>query len=247
MKYLKHMFAIMMLLMMLIIITPANTISAASSYYVIYTGLSLDSCSATSVTFSGTINHVLPSSYTAMSNYYIDDVPANTIEVAATGSGSLVSSVFTDSVTVAASSDTYTFRWDYIIKMPNGGLEAGTRLVFVCDNGTPVSVTFSTFDPNAVGNIVGNLNDGRVNPHPAAPVVVYFVHTSVFLFAVDPADGTNTVAIDENTQVNPFTGKSIRLTDLTGGWYQLSTAYADGKPYIIQWNVNTSELIVVAW
>ena len=46
---------------------------------------------------------------------------------------------------------------------------------------------------------------------------------------------------------NSFTGQPILVVERRGGYIQLITAYADGKPYIIQWPVNdTTQLVHLA-
>jgi hypothetical protein len=92
--------------------------------------------------------------------------------------------------------------------------------------------------------------DGRINNDPAldcgAPVAIYPAG-SVDIYAINPStsegqfvsrveyDSTSdtTQTLFEGT--NPFTGQPILVTELPGGLIQLNTAYADGKPYIVEW------------
>ena len=103
-----------------------------------------------------------------------------------------------------------------------------------------------------------NLLDGRINDivgrDCAAPIAIYNVNDGFAVYAIDPATSAGTFALGVSaTQIeaarqdtethqllaqgsNPATGQPIRLYLLDTGEYQITTAYADDKPYIFVWD-----------
>ncbi len=105
--------------------------------------------------------------------------------------------------------------------------------------------------------------DTRTNDRPdkdcGAPIAVYF--TSVFfdIYGINPVNGNGqlvlrwSVSDDELTDdpplsneligqgVNPYTGRPILVYRLTTGEIRIDTQYADGKPYIIVFDLDSPE------
>jgi len=108
-----------------------------------------------------------------------------------------------------------------------------------------------------------NIGDGRLNPHCGAPVAIY--PGSYDIYAIDPATSEGDLVLhlsDEeieaagvpttapivlDTVSNPFSGQPITVYRLTTGELQLNTYYADGKPYIVRWELGASGVEVVVW
>lgn len=93
--------------------------------------------------------------------------------------------------------------------------------------------------------------DGRLNTDLAAPVIVY--DNTLRLFVLDPETekGIQILSISDTriedigiparatvlaSTRHPFSHQTITVYRLPSGEFQLSTAYADGKPYIFVWN-----------
>lgn len=103
-----------------------------------------------------------------------------------------------------------------------------------------------------------NLYDGRINRNPAldcaAPVAIYFdaAHNTYVVYGVNPdtgkgqlaaalplaeldATGTPTDNVAVVTATHPWFDAPLVISRLATGEWQLTTYYADGKPYIVVW------------
>jgi hypothetical protein len=108
-----------------------------------------------------------------------------------------------------------------------------------------------------------NVADGRINNSTAldcgAPIAIYDV-ASYDIYVINPGSGTGVFAIHVGDDVlnaprdpaegnvllengtNPFTNQPIRVDWLAAtNEIQVSTSYADGKPYIVAWPVDGPE------
>lgn len=102
-----------------------------------------------------------------------------------------------------------------------------------------------------------NLFDGRINDSPAldcaAPVAIYFDATlnTVYIYGIHPQTGDGQLAAtivltdgatDANsnqtviTTTHPWYAAPLIFSRLSTGEWQLTTSYADGKPYIVAWS-----------
>lgn len=150
----------------------------------------------------------------------------------------------------------YTYEMSFTTYVDGEPVYFGSVSLFCAADGAAV-VTFS----NAVITPVsgGLLDDGRINPHPQAPIVAYA--NPVRLYAINAADNSEgtlmeVITSDEKPEsgwlllanfTNPFNGQPVELYRLSDGRYRMETSYADGKPYILEWNADGSGLVIIAW
>ncbi|MBI5930066.1 MAG: hypothetical protein HY862_12210 [Chloroflexi bacterium] len=133
----------------------------------------------------------------------------------------------------------------------DGAAIGSTSIVVTC-NGVglaPVVQISNTY------NVTLGIQDGRLNTDLAAPVIVY--KDSIRLFVRNPetnrgvqiltitdekiaAVGIPSASTVLGSTQNPYSGQSVTVYRLPSGEFQLSTAYADGKPYIFVWNEDAS-------
>jgi hypothetical protein len=102
-------------------------------------------------------------------------------------------------------------------------------------------------EPPVAGPLYANLLDGRINSDQsrdgAAPVAVYCADNVIDIYTVDPATSAGQLVLSHAIvpgapdSANELLAASagVSLYRLSSGAYQLSAAYADGKPYIITW------------
>lgn len=133
------------------------------------------------------------------------------------------------------------------------------------DGGRIHTIVERTFwvEEDAEERALCDIGDGRLNPHCGAPVAIY--PGSYDIYAIDPATSNGDLVLrlgDEeieaagvptaapivlDTVSNPFSGWPITVYRLTTGELQLNTYYADGKPYIVRWELGASGVEIVAW
>ncbi len=147
----------------------------------------------------------------------------------------------------------------------------GIEFVFLRNaGGTTYTYTIHCLDSSgqSVSSYLESIcpDDGRLNRWHCgfAPVVVY--PGSLDIYAVDPdtSAGFLTLRVDDAAIAavgvpdavpalvaqadNPFTSQPIMLYRLPTGEFQINTAYADGKPYIITWSPDSPDkLYPQAW
>jgi hypothetical protein len=106
--------------------------------------------------------------------------------------------------------------------------------------------------------------DGRMNPDPSAPIVIY-PGPPIEVWAVDPniSDGVEAFTITQEainavgvptdgpaviySGLNPITYRPITVYRLTTGEVQINTYYADGKPYVVNWNIGDTFVTTLDW
>lgn len=130
------------------------------------------------------------------------------------------------------------------------------RITCAAVGATPL-VQFS----NTYNGSSNSIFDGRLNTDLAAPVIVY--DNPLRLFVIDPetekgvqllsisATRIEDIGIPDQATVlassrHPVSHQSITVYRLPSGEFQLSTAYADGKPYIFVWNEDATVRYYVA-
>lgn len=140
----------------------------------------------------------------------------------------------------------------YQYTVTNAAFTSGANIM-VTEDGEGDSTVTTTCD--GAGPLPLHLLDGRVNNDFAldigAPIAIYL--GSIDILAIDTATGRGERAVsitDDEIEaagipeagsiilaegVNPFTGQAITLYRLASGHFQVNTAYADGKPYIVGW------------
>jgi hypothetical protein len=139
----------------------------------------------------------------------------------------------------------------------NGSFSPPGSFGTTCGGNTP-SISFVNIDApgDGEGPPCENLFDGRINAHQgldcAAPVAIYPEVVDVYAVNPDTGDGSLAVRLteadlqpettDSNVLLaqttNVFTGQVISVYWLTSNEIQVSTRYADGKPYIVVWPVD---------
>lgn len=140
----------------------------------------------------------------------------------------------------------------------NGVAIGSTTLRITC---TAVSATPLVQLTNTYNGSSNSIFDGRLNTDLAAPVIVY--DNPLRLYVIDPeiekgvqllsisATRITDIGIPDQATVlasssHPVSHQSITVYRLPSGEFQLSTAYADGKPYIFVWNEDATVRYYVA-
>lgn len=109
-------------------------------------------------------------------------------------------------------------------------------------------------------------DDGRINWTACAAPVAIYGRTALDVYAIQPqtsrgylvlqvtAEHIKAVGIPTGENVtlaegtNPFSGKSIIVSRLTSGEFQVNTSYADNKPYIVVWSADDPlKMYHIAW
>jgi hypothetical protein len=177
------------------------------------------------------------------------------------------------SVSVSLSPGTVAYYLKNVIHRgdDSGPVVASLHVVWMCTTANGPAQVTSSVRVRGSGSKAGppamNLFDGRINDFQdrdvGAEVAIYL--GSIKVYAIDPANGSGSLAVDissehiktvgvpKDTNVllgegfNTATGYPIAVYRLTTGEFQINTYYHDGKPYVFVWDSLLDHKYHLAW